>query len=546
MKRKFLKVISFFLIGILLFLMFQKILTPTRISYIDIFGVGKLADFYNEKDNSIDVIIGGTSHSADGILPMELYEKYGIKAYNLSTSEQPIEVTYYMLCEAVKTQKPEIFIWDVSNIYVSEDKKASWKRVTDEMRIGGNKLILAKEYCEKYHNESEAIYEIMFPLLEYHTRWKDLSWKDFMCFHCNKYNYRKGGEIVSTISDGEITVEAMNDAATELSQDMEKVQYTYTAGVYQEESEEDILYSGEIPNENIAWFLKIKEFCDENNIQLLIIKVPSVNYPQQYRSAWTEEKYKKIQELCGQYGVPYYDLLYDTDIGIDWKKDSMDGGYHLNLCGAQKVTVSLGSYLKEHYELLDAYDEEWDEELVLYQKVREAALFQLERDFDTYIDILMKEHKDNMIFIAASDDMAEGLNETDVNLLRQLGLQTDFSNAFRKSYVAVIDNGEVAYEALSNRSLNYKGRCKETKKTYELYSSGWWTSPTASIKIADDELAINSRGLNIVVYDDEKGLVLDSVCFDTYEQEHTAVRNNERINMLRQEFEEYLMETETF
>lgn len=544
MKRKFLKVICFLGIGILLFWMLQKIFIPKRIPYIDVFAIGKLSGLYNEENDSIDVIIEGSSHSAEGILPMELYEKYGIKSYNLSTSEQPIEATYYMLREALKTQKPEIFIWDVSNLYVLEHTNASWHRVLDDMRTGENKLAFAKEYCKKYQNEGSSIYEVMFPLLEYHTRWRELTRRDFTYFHCNTHDYRKGGEIVPIIVNSGITVEAMNNMTRELLEDTEKVKYTYTGGVYKTETEENILYSGEIPDGNLAWLFRIKDLCDENDVQLLMIKVPCINYPQVSPSVWTEEKYKKMQMLCDEYGISYYDLLYDTNLGIDCEKDSMDGGYHLNLYGAQKATVNLGGYLKEHYELSDVGNEKWDEELESYQRVRKVALLQLEQDFDAYLNMLMKEHKDKTIFIAASDDMTGGLNETDISILRQLGLQTDFSDAFQNSYIAVVENGEVLYESLSNRRQEYAGTCKKSGKTYNICSSGWKTSPMASVKLAGVEFAVNRRGLNIVVYDDDKGLVLDSVCFDTYAEKHTAIRNNEMINSFRQEFERYIVEIE--
>ncbi len=50
--------------------------------------------------------------------------------------------------------------------------------------------------------------------------------------------------------------------------------------------------------------------------------------------------------------------------------------------------------------------------------------------------------------------------------------------------------------------------------------------------------------MNIVVYDDERGLVLDSVGFDTCMEYHTPIRNNEMINNLEEEFEYYIMEVE--
>ena len=133
------KTISFLIIGIFLFAMIQNILMPKRAPYTKAYDAGKLTGFYNEEEDTIDVLICSTSHISKSILPMELYEDYGITSYNLSTSTQPIEATYYILAEALKTQSLEVFIIDVSNLYFSSVEAKYWWFVLDEMRLGENK-----------------------------------------------------------------------------------------------------------------------------------------------------------------------------------------------------------------------------------------------------------------------------------------------------------------------------------------------------------------------------------------------------------------------
>lgn len=400
-----------------------------------------------------------------------------------------------------------------------------WKTIWKNLRGGG-----------------ESFAELFFPLLGYHTRWKELTEEDF-CAGSREHYFAKGGQIFSSVAGG-ISDDEMNAITDELLRNTVKEVYEYDGTEASEWQEENILYSSNVVESNIEWVLKMKEMCEENQISLLAVKVPDVYAPQTYHSAWTGEKYDRTRAFCEEYGIPYYDLLYDTDIGLRYEKDSNDGGMHLNLYGAQKVSLNLGQYLKEQYDLPDGHCEQWDRDLLSYQKVRKTAFLEMEQDFPAYIRMLANEYKEDTVFIAASDDMSQGLNEADINALRELGLQADYSRGGQHAYLAVIEEGEIKYEAMSNRPLNYSGVCGKSEKGYELYSSGWWTDPWASIRLDGQEYAVNVRGLNIVVYDDERGLVLDSVCFDTCAEYHTPVRNNGMINGLEEQFEKYMMEQE--
>lgn len=540
--ENYFRMLCFSLIFAMLFYIFQIIVIPKRFPYSNLYEVGKMRYFKNEDRDSIDVLICGTSHAGRGILPMELYGTYGIKAYNLSTSAQRIETTYFTLMEALRTQTPEILIVDVSNLYFEHQDLISWKYIMDDIPPSKNKVLMAREYMKNYDGKDETIRSIIFPLLEYHTRWKELTITDFDIFNSNKNYFGKGGNLISFIAGG-VSADEMNMITDGLIQNTERILCEYNAGEINESREENIGYSAHIPETNVEWLLKIKEVCEKNDIYLLAVKVPSVYWPQAYASAWTKEKYHKMRNLCEEYGIDYYDLLYDTDVSMDYGKDSQDGGCHLNLYGAQKVSADLGKYIEEHYDVSGRNNAKWDKDLTSYQKVRQIALLELEQDFVQYINKLVNEYQDKMIFIAASEDMAQGLNDADINILRVLGLQMDFSNAFQDSYIAVIDNGKVLYEALSNRPLSYNG-IGESGLHYALYSSGWWSSAGASITINGAGYAMNGRGLNIVVYDDERGLVLDSVCFDTSAEYHTPARNNGMINNFEETFERYIMEVE--
>ena len=146
-----------------------------------------------------------------------------------------------------------------------------------------------------------------------------------------------------------------------------------------------------------------------------------------------------------------------------------------------------------------------------------------------------------MIFITVNDDFYENLNEDDKKALKQLGLQTAFEDSFRKAYIAVIENGTVIHEDISDRQLTYSGKTR-CGNTYSLTSASWLIGANAQININNTEYALNKRGFNIVVFDDELNMVLDSVVFDTAGKEHIASRGTRPANEYLREYESYIIE----
>src|SRR5699024_10463197 len=65
-----------------------------------------MKEFYDLDKNSAQVLVLGSSHTTLGFSPIECYKQTGITSFNLSTAKQPMEVSYYLLEEALKSQSP--------------------------------------------------------------------------------------------------------------------------------------------------------------------------------------------------------------------------------------------------------------------------------------------------------------------------------------------------------------------------------------------------------------------------------------------------------
>ena len=60
----------------------------------------------------------------------------------------------------------------------------------------------------------------------------------------------------------------------------------------------------------------------------------------------------KTQEFANNKGLDFIDLnLNYKDFGFDWNTDSADGGDHLNVYGAEKVSKYIGKIIQEKYNI---------------------------------------------------------------------------------------------------------------------------------------------------------------------------------------------------
>ena len=154
---------------------------------------------------------------------------------------------------------------------------------------------------------------------------------------------------------------------------------------------------------------------------------------------------------------------------------------------------------------------------------------------------LKSDFADKTVFIVCTNEMSNGLSEREISLLRSMGFNADYENGYRQSYIAVMENGEVTFEQMSNRAIKKKGTVGDSVG-YVLYSAGHYVGSTSGIEIGGETFGTNQIGLNIVVYDQDKDIVLDEVNFNTFAEEHEAIRNSWDVDAeyLRQ-YEDYLI-----
>ena len=342
MRRKVIVrgVVTTILVVISLFLL-QKLLQPKYMS--DVVEGRLIAEYYGEEKNH-DVIFIGDCEVYENFSPKVLWEEYGINSYIRGSAQQLIWQSYYLLEDTLRYEKPDVVIFNVLSMKYDEPQKEAYNRMTLEgMKWSASKV----KSIQASMTEQEEFMDYVFPILRYHSRWSELGSEDV------KYMFGK-----ETVSHNGYYMRVDVKPAENVPEGNILADYQF--------------------GENAYYYLdKMTQLCKENDIELILIKAPSL-YPY-----WYDEWETQIEEYAKENDLKYINFLnLIEETGLDFSKDTYDGGLHLNLSGAEKITEYLGEFLRNEYELPDHRSEKelqeiWDQKIILYEREKERQYAEL-------------------------------------------------------------------------------------------------------------------------------------------------------------------------
>lgn len=312
---RLIKVILFLTGFIGLSFLISYMLTPKRSTPESGISYPSARGFYGEPENTIDVVVLGNSGAYSGFSPMELWHNFGYASYVSCEGNQNLGESINIFEEILQKQKPKLLIIDVD---------CFWQSKNEIKRIETN----VKSYIYRY-----------FPMYKYHDRWKTVKLDEM--FAKKQYNYR-------TSTKGQYLSRNVKVPSKEFV--MEKTDKVE-----------------KVPRSSVAFMKILLNKCEENDIEVLLIDIPAMH-------TWNYEKHNGVEEFAKEYGLNFLDLSLVTDkkYAINWKKDSRDGGRHLNSFGARKCTKYIGEFIKDNYNLEDKRGDEayasWDEDYKEYRK----------------------------------------------------------------------------------------------------------------------------------------------------------------------------------
>ena len=528
--RGFVKSVAFVLLTVFLLSIIQSVLIPNDAWPVSSWSRPRLESFRRLPNDSVDCVLLGTSHMGCGVSPIYLYRDYGITSYNLATSSQSIYTTRYLVEEVFQTQNPSVVVLDASSLFF-DNTDESEKSITRTLACScdlsahliaflsmhnllysdlSNGNILDPEWYSLIDDNVMTFFSMCFPIVHYHGRWCEIEKNDFInCFSHERYaEFAMGAYMGSAVVDNGSSVEEMNNKASTIDVD-------------------------DIQKDTISVIREIQAICDEHQCKLLLVKIPSVADPSVYSSAWTLPRYERMLEFVADTDIPYYDLLYDSDVAFDMHVDFLDGGGHLNANGSLKATDALGEYLLENGLANPRVENVYEDYLTMFRSEVEPVLsIQSETDFVKYLKLIDSLTDERYLYIISTKGCAgSGITDTEINQLNDtFGIDYYLENG--ESYVAIISNGRIIKEAKSSSGVSCDYSIDGLRTTV---SSNFTDS---SIEIEDVEYSQNYYGINIVVYDLKAELVVDSLAFDPVPVPRSIYRSRQLTDQL---FSDYLI-----
>ncbi len=277
----------------------------------------QIETFHNFPENSIEVMIYGSSHAYRGFCTMELYDKYGIGAFNYGWHWQKLSTTKLFVSDSFITQKPKVVLIESGFV----DKVLEDTDITAEIYYC-RYLTDSKEkeaYFKKCLGNTPSLerrLSYIMPFAMFHENWNNICRDSF-----KPLNYGGTDKVKRT----------MGFAESDL------VEETDICGYVKEDQVE-------LPETSIEELDELVQMCKSNGASVVFYVIPWI------------ESYKycdAMEEYCKSNDCVFLDLISNVDeVGLDGKTDFSDV-CHLNTNGSIKVADYVGKYLVDNYDLTD-------------------------------------------------------------------------------------------------------------------------------------------------------------------------------------------------
>ena len=307
----------------------------------------RLFDFHKEAEDSLDVILLGSSPTYHSFSSVYAYEQFGFTSYPYTLAGSACTMWKPAMKDILSRQHPKLVVVDVFGGGYELDylrtRTYSLFIIMNNTKYTPDKIKTALELEERTDGESALVY--LFPLIKYHNNIPDalMNVSDRMRIELSKS--------ASPLKGSYLQSKAMPLGKVE--------PFTFTEETLPlDKSTEDVI-------------LDFIDYCTSEDVKLLFVKYPSVIAPDDEDEIGVDLRSNRILEIAREKGCHTLNLQKRFyDIGLIENEDFQNRG-HVNIRGQLKITEYLGRYLQEEMDIqatqLNALQKKaWDDTILYY------------------------------------------------------------------------------------------------------------------------------------------------------------------------------------
>ncbi len=301
-----------------------------------------------ESEENIDTVFLGSSHCFRAYDPRLFTKLTGKTAFNLGSSSQNFDTSYYLLREAAKYH-------DIKTVYLDMHYKFLFKEKTDDRDLIQANII--SDYMRPSLNKLEFLTQVSGArhytnrMLPFRRDWKKIGEMPYLQELWEKKQSEAYKTFAPVVNEEEYYV-GKGFVYSEEEMDASKITWWNKYASVTEDLKGNADYTN-------SYIKRIVEFCQKNEIRLVFVTAPSFG---QYLDtiAPYDEAYAYIKDMADEYGVSYWDFNLCRKECLDLGEECFVDVDHLNGKGAQKVTellarldggqVSVDEYFKPWYD----------------------------------------------------------------------------------------------------------------------------------------------------------------------------------------------------
>ena len=275
-------------------------------------GLDVIDAFDSLEDNSLDVIVYGSSHAWKGCDTRVMCDDYGIKAYNYACNWQAINTIKLFLEDSFRTQTPKVVCIEVGLVdsleqNVDLDGQIYYTRSMSD--FDGKRQYLKQ--C--FGNDPERYISYYMPLYMFHDNWININYESWLFRGPERWINTKGycADYSDTVREYELP-------------------------------DPTVFPQKELRADCINVLQDIVDLCHSKGVEVIFYTAPCI----------CEYNYHDFMlQFALDNDCTYLDLYYYyDDLSLDGKTDFQDSD-HLNGSGARKVAAFLAEYVIANYDV---------------------------------------------------------------------------------------------------------------------------------------------------------------------------------------------------